>query len=308
MRGRSDTDWKFTFGPAGPGTKRPYKAKATLPIGSASDLDCIAAIWYRYKTLIITMSGNFSYSGSFEFLGDDWSLSLSGSYTMTSETSSGGTREGDRFIYPSGGGRTPSTLSFSGTAVLTNETTGDVWGTGEDPPRKLAFLGQTNGDVSLERGDNIVRLSVDDQTITTVLSGSGQLGCSCKSTTSDSPDISLIFFAQRFTSNEDNFYSSVGQCQVNLHNIYGSFLPIPVFNDPRSETPIIVFSSGPNSVELDGRASSNATLSISGGEVWSYGCDPDNPIAVTPLNALWSPSGIPTRPIEEILNASLTEA
>lgn len=310
MRARSDCKtWvrAFTATKYGPGTRRPYFAKATLPNPNRADLDCIAALFYRYKTLIVKMEGSFNYSGDFELLGDEWSVSLSGSYTVTSTNSSGLSREGDMYLYPAGGGSSAAEVDFSGDAVLTNNTTGDIWGTGEDPPRKLEFVGQNNGDVRLFRGAKIEILK-DLQSITMELYVEGSLGVACNSTSSSSPAFSTIFFAQRFTSNEQNFYTGAGACNVSLYNLYGGFSAIPVFKDDHTETPIIVFSSGANSVELPNEATSEASFSIGPGDVWPYGVDPSNPKSFTTMNALWSPSGHPNKSVSEILNASLTEA
>lgn len=308
MRGRSDCDtWGFlpTTFPQGPGTTRPFKADILLPDPDRTGCDTVAAIFYRYKTLIARMEGEFSFSDSFELSGDDWTLEVSGSYSIEAEASSGGSTEGDRYIYPSGGGATSTSVNFSGSCVLTNETTGDVWGTDEPEPRKLEFVGQDNGFVNFLRGSKI--LWNERGEITTELIMRGQIGVSVNSTTSSSPSISTIFFAQRKADNEDHLFTANGVCTIDIFNLYGSPDPIPVFNDPRTETPIVTVIAGIGSAELEGRAVSSATLSIHGGDVWPHGFDPDNHTALTDLNALWSPSGEPTRSISEVLNAPINE-
>lgn len=306
MRGRSDCDtWSFlpTTFPQGPGTTRPFLAYILLPNPDRAACDTVAAIFYRYKTLIARMDGAFSFSDSFELSGDDWELSLGGTYSIEATADSGGVTEGGRYLYPSGGGATSTSVTFNGSCTLTNTTTGDVWGTDEPEPRKLEFVGQDNGFVNFIRGAKIFRN--ENGQISTELIVRGQIGVSVKSTTFSNPSVSTIFFAQRKADNEDGLFSLSGTCALNIFNLYDIPAPIPVFNDPRTETPVITVIAGIGSAELEARASSSATLSIHGGDIWPHGFDPDNHTAFTDLNALWSPSGEPTRSISEVLNAPL---
>lgn len=306
MRCRSDTKLWRTVGVfyKGPGTRRPVVAIPTLPIPDKVALDTIAAIWYRYKTLIVRLTGNFSFSASFQSLGDDWELSLSGNYTVENSSGSGGSVEGDRYCYPSGGSSGVPTIDFNGQCRLENTSTGDVWGTAEDPPNKLRFLGYDNADVRLFRGDEIERISGTNE-ITTELAASGEIGFSVKSTTASTPSISLIAFAQRWTDNETEGRMPSGSCSLDFFNLYGSPSPIPQFNESSTETPRIVISLATDTVLLDGRASSSASLSINGGEVWPYGLDPESPKSYSTTGRLWSPTGTPVLGLKELLNAPI---
>jgi hypothetical protein len=318
MRCRSDIrNWTTIFNdtPTGVGTQRPYVAVPTLPIPDEAALDSVFAIWYRYRALAVTLTGSFSYSGSVTnpFTDEVWNVSFSGSYTVTSQTASGGDVEGDRAYYPSGAAPQSAVVDFNGHARIENETTGDIWETDADDENfELIFLGPQNATVRLDRGQSIEIIDGTNQ-ITTQLYASGAMAFSVKSKLFDSPEIEADLFGggaivnvRRFTDNVGMGGGATGICEVNLFNFFGSFAPITTYGMTSTETPALRLGvTNLTALALPGTATSSADLAIPSGEGWFYGVNPALPFSDTTLNALYDGFGNPLADIETIRAAPI---